>query len=89
MRRTKPTKKDQEDLTPPHDEFGGHMPRPPLSCPAPKVISSITRKRYVDCTYCANCKHSKTCKRWNVYAEEWKSYRKRFSRIKAKYNHAS
>lgn len=87
MKRTKPPTKEKSILeNPPHKELGGHMPRPPKDCPAPKTISE-TKRRYVDCTYCSNCRHSKTCKRWLQFKKEWEVYEKRYARIKAKYNH--
>lgn len=86
MRRTKPTKKEQDmiDNNIPHKECGGHMPYPPKDCPAPKIHISSSGTRYVDNLFCERCPQRASCRRYIEFKKEWKIYHRTVQAIKSR-----
>ena len=84
MRRTKPTKKEQDTLIPPHREFGGHMPDPPEDCQKRREFVGTDGTEYINCTFCAHCKQK--CQRKKEFNNEWKEYWDRYKKVYNKYS---
>jgi hypothetical protein len=56
---------------PPHKEFPGYMPNPPLEC---HKYCEFTGKKgvYINNMVCANCKNQ--CQRKKHFEREWREY---------------
>lgn len=82
MKRTKPTKKKQQECKPPDNGLGGFMPNPPQNCPFPiftvegKTSSNLY---YQDQGNCIRC--SQKCLRFLEFNKEWGVYRKKQAKI--------
>ncbi len=80
MKRTKPTKKQKQELDQiPHGKFGGCMPNPPKDCQERREFTDANGIEYINNVICTECRDS--CDRRKEFRNEWKAYRKAHQQI--------